>query len=214
MPTDPTTSTGASRGRPRDPARVQRVIEAAQRSFLADGYERTSVDVIARDSGVSKVTVYSYFPTKRALYAAAMQAAGQAQRSLAMFPRLDPAKPKEGLRRIGRLFLRFQRDDAILKKHRTIYAEGAAQPEVARAFYQHGPSKKIDEVAAYLRACSEAGSLSIRNADVAAEQFLCLFFGRGHVKALLGLGKPTEAEDASLVRANVEFFLRAYGVER
>ena len=214
MPAKQTSPTSGSRGRPRDPARVERVIDAAKRAFLADGFERTSVDAIARDSGISKVTIYNYFPTKRALYAAAMQSADRVEQVEFAPVRLDPGMPKEGLRRIARQFLKFQRDDATLSKHRTIYAEGAAQPEVALAFYQQGPSRKMSQVAGYLRACSEAGSLSVRDPDLAAEQFLCLFFGRGHVKALLGLGKPTAAEDESLVRSSVDLFLCVYGLGR
>lgn len=189
---------------------MQRVISSAQEAFLSKGYERTSIDAIARASGVSKVTIYSYFPTKRALYAAAIQAGESADRGRDPMAQLNPSKPREALVRIGRQFLRFQRDDTTLSKHRTIYAEGAEQPEVARKFYENGPNRRIGEVGQFMKACREAGSLSVVDPDMAAEHFLCLFFGRPHVKAMLGLGKPSAAEDERLVQANVDFFLRAY----
>jgi len=210
----PTLPTVASRGRPRDPARVQRVIEAAQRSFLLDGYERTSVDAIARDSGVSKVTIYSYFPTKRALYAAAMHPVAPKEQPQRFWHDLSPATPRESLTLAGRRFLKFQRDEAVLRKHRTIYAEAIEQPEVARAFYASGPQRKMGELAAFLKACQAAKTLDITDPELAAEQFLCLFFGRGHLKAVLGLGKPSAAADATLVRKSVDFFLRAYARRR
>lgn len=53
--------------RPRDPERIKRVLEAAANQFIDYGFARVSVDVIAKASGVSKVTIYNYLPTKEAL---------------------------------------------------------------------------------------------------------------------------------------------------
>ncbi len=49
------------RGRPRDPERLRRIVEAAHSHFNAHGLERASVDAIAADAGVSKMTIYSHF---------------------------------------------------------------------------------------------------------------------------------------------------------
>ncbi|CAN5358819.1 TetR/AcrR family transcriptional regulator [soil metagenome] len=43
------------------------IVGAARELFLADGFDRTSVDAIAARAGVSKRTVYDYFGDKRAL---------------------------------------------------------------------------------------------------------------------------------------------------
>ena len=56
------------RGRPRDPARMQRVLAAAQIQFLQLGFGATSMESIAKASGVSKMTIYNYFPSKEALF--------------------------------------------------------------------------------------------------------------------------------------------------
>ena len=42
----------------------RQILEAATEHFLADGYERTSMDDVARRAGVSKQTVYQHFQTK------------------------------------------------------------------------------------------------------------------------------------------------------
>jgi len=41
------------------------IIEAAIRLFSDKGYEQTSIEELAREAGVGKGTVYSYFETKR-----------------------------------------------------------------------------------------------------------------------------------------------------
>src|SRR5688500_5798062 len=44
------------------------VLDAAERLFVTDGYELTSVDAIAARAQVSKRTVYDYFGDKRTLF--------------------------------------------------------------------------------------------------------------------------------------------------
>ncbi|MBX7103998.1 MAG: TetR/AcrR family transcriptional regulator [Gemmataceae bacterium] len=64
------------RGRPRDPNRTARcreeILDSAARIFAENGYPHTDVQVIADTLGVGKGTVYRYFPTKDALFLAAV----------------------------------------------------------------------------------------------------------------------------------------------
>ncbi|MEZ5686188.1 MAG: helix-turn-helix domain-containing protein, partial [Paracoccaceae bacterium] len=48
--------------------KFDQVLEGARAVFLRDGFEGASVDDIAREAGVSKATLYSYFPDKRLLF--------------------------------------------------------------------------------------------------------------------------------------------------
>lgn len=49
------------------------ILESGRRVFAARGFEGASVDEIARLAGVAKGTVYLYYPSKRALYRAALR---------------------------------------------------------------------------------------------------------------------------------------------
>jgi len=49
------------------------ILDAARRVFAARGFEGASVDDIARRARVAKGTVYLYYPSKRALYRAALR---------------------------------------------------------------------------------------------------------------------------------------------
>ena len=53
--------------------KFDQVIEGARTVFMREGYEGASVDEIARDAGVSKATLYSYFPDKQHLFLAVLQ---------------------------------------------------------------------------------------------------------------------------------------------
>ena len=48
--------------------KVDRIIEIAQARFDHFGYKKTTMEEIARDAGVSKKTIYEYFPSKEALF--------------------------------------------------------------------------------------------------------------------------------------------------
>ncbi|MFX0049611.1 MAG: TetR/AcrR family transcriptional regulator [Candidatus Hermodarchaeota archaeon] len=50
--------------------RQQIILEAAEKLFLSEGYEKTTMDEIARQSEYSKGTLYKYFKSKDELYLA------------------------------------------------------------------------------------------------------------------------------------------------
>ena len=54
----------AARGRPRDPRTDRDVIAATRRLLAADGYERVSIEAIAKAAGVSRPTIYRRWPSK------------------------------------------------------------------------------------------------------------------------------------------------------
>src|SRR5579875_3414141 len=62
--------------------KVESILAAAKRSFLARGFEAVSMDAIAREAGVSKATVYAHFSGKEELFGAVIGRAGP-ERNLA-----------------------------------------------------------------------------------------------------------------------------------
>jgi TetR/AcrR family transcriptional repressor of mexJK operon len=192
---------------------MARVLAAAKKHFTEHGYEGTSIDAIAAESGVSKVTIYSYFPTKAALFQCGVMHRVDAQFSNVDWDKLDPHDPREALTRIGRAFLGLMRSPDVINHHRTLYGAQGVDTAAAESFFAAGPLKIVNSVAAYLRAAHKAESLRVANADLAANQYLSLYLGLGHIRGLLGLSAPSAREDAELVRANVELFLRAVAPE-
>ena len=65
---------------PRAQAKRRQITDAARRLFLSQGFARTSMDAITAEAGVSKQTLYAYFPSKDdlllAIVAEALQALG------------------------------------------------------------------------------------------------------------------------------------------
>ena len=60
-------------GRPSDIAKRKAIVDAAAHSFFDVGFSATSIEQVAANAGVSKVTIYNHFGDKRALFAAAVE---------------------------------------------------------------------------------------------------------------------------------------------
>jgi AcrR family transcriptional regulator len=57
----------ARRGRPRSVETEDAILDSAYRMMATQGLAATSIDAIARDSGVSKMTIYKWWPSREAL---------------------------------------------------------------------------------------------------------------------------------------------------
>jgi hypothetical protein len=123
---------------------------------------------------------------------------------------LDPEQPQKALLVIGGQFLALTREEEALGQFRSVYGAAGTQPEASRAFYRQGPERLNGELAAYLRRAHAAGTLKVRNPRLAADLFLAMFLGDGHMRGLLKLGMPDARESRALLREAVRVFMAAY----
>jgi len=210
--TDPDVAPPARRGRPRDPERLRRIIEAARSHFNAHGFERTSVDAIAVEAGVSKMTIYSHFASKEGLFEAVVRdRTDRVVVGLAGVDALDPTQPATALLAVGEQFLALAREDGTLDQFRSLYGAAGVQREACHAFYKQGADKLVGDLASYLRRADARGTLSIRHPRQAADLFLSMFLGSGHIRGLLKLEMPDVRENRALLREAVRVFMAAYG---
>ena len=63
----------ASAGRPKDLEKRQRILEVARQLFLQHGYHGSSMDHIAKEAYVTKLTVYNHFQDKANLFSCAIE---------------------------------------------------------------------------------------------------------------------------------------------
>src|SRR3546814_15991361 len=94
----------ASPGRPKDLAKGAAILDAAKRMFTEHGFDRTSMDQIASEAGVSKLTVYSHSGDKEALFAAAVTSHCETRLPDALFEPSPDTPPRARLLEIERAF--------------------------------------------------------------------------------------------------------------
>jgi AcrR family transcriptional regulator len=59
------------------PAARERILEAATRLFLRDGFRAVGIDTIIAEAGVAKMTLYAHFPSKDDLIVAYLERANE-----------------------------------------------------------------------------------------------------------------------------------------
>jgi TetR/AcrR family transcriptional repressor of mexJK operon len=188
-----------------------RILEAARSHFHAHGLERANVDAIAAQAGVSKMTVYSNFGSKEGLFEAVIRnRTDRVMGGLAGVDALDPDHPEQALRMIGEHFLALAREEDALGQFRSVYGAAGAKPDACMAFYRQGADRLITELAVYLEKASVAGTLKVQFPRQAADLFLAMFLGDGHIRGLLMLEMPSERENKALLQEAVRVFLSAY----
>jgi TetR/AcrR family transcriptional repressor of mexJK operon len=188
-------------------------MEAARSHFFAHGLERASLDAIAAEAGVSKMTIYSNFKSKEGLFEAVVQErTDRVMSSHAGTDALDPLQPRKALLAIGEQFMTLTREEEVLGKFRSLYGAAGTQPELCRGFHRQGSERLIGELAAYLQRARDAGTLNVKNPRLAADLFLAMFMGDRLMRGLLMLEMPDAREDKALLREAVRVFMAAYEV--
>src|SRR5688572_21608958 len=93
------------RGRPLDAGKHEQILAAATEAFLQRGFDGTSMDLVARRAKVSKVTVYTHFHSKEALFGAIIDGlAGRLVRRIEELA-VGDLPPGAALRQFGRRYL-------------------------------------------------------------------------------------------------------------
>lgn len=162
--------------------------------FLRDGFSGASVDSIAGAAGVSKATLYSYFPEKKLMYREILLK--EIGRLMAQSPiRIDEhAPPGTALPQIGRQIASWLVSDGVLRMHRTQIAEALRFPDVSQSYYSALTALLRDELRAHLDRWVAEGRLAIEDTTLAAEQFIRLSGALLHDRALLIAGADRDEQ--------------------
>ncbi len=192
--------------------KYDQVIAGARAVFVKMGYERASVDEIARVAGVSKATLYSYFPEKRILFTEVYRSEILRLADAAVELNDCHLPPERALRDAARRMLAYLTSDFAQAMYRICVSESPRFPEIGRAFYETGPELGRARLGAYLRAACARGSLQIDDIDLAADQFFQLCQTTICDRMLCGVQHDfSEAEIARTVEGAVTMFLARYG---
>ncbi|AGT07457.1 TetR/AcrR family transcriptional regulator [Paracoccus aminophilus] len=189
------------------------VLEGARSVFLRDGFEGASVDDIAREAGVSKATLYSYFPDKRLMFIEVFRAElARDSTDISALIEVD-LRIEQVLPFIVQMISAHLISDLGVRVFRVSVGEAERFPALAREYYEGGPARLRDQLIQYFQRCVERGELAIADFELAAEQLIELASVSVHHRALF-LGSETVDKD-SLRRVNrgaVQMFLSCYGV--
>ena len=198
---------------PRYPEKRAAIARAALHLFVRDGFERTSMDAIAAEAGVSKRTVYSHYAGKQRLFlsvvedtlAAVMEVInGVAEREL-YGPGDITQRLLSFIRPVAHTITRLPERAALV---RVIISEAPRFPVLAEQW----PGRRA-LIALLERALAGLGPdsvLEVPSPAQAAGHLAALTFGQVSNRTLFGLIELTDEELDSIVTGGVDVFVRAY----
>lgn len=204
----------AQQDAPRMPPTQEAVLDAAIQSFLQRGYGGTSIDLVARDAGVARRTIYNQFESKEALFEASIR------RVWRDFPVLDitrdesaHANPADGLARLGHAIADFWAPPIAVALLRMVITESGSFPDLTKRFMAAGKEPAMRALVDYLQRCKRRGTLSFDDTTRAAKQFLGLVNEPLLWLRVVGAeaGTPSPAERKRVVKEAVFIFMAAYG---
>ena len=195
-----------------DLAKTEAILDAAAQMFGQRGLS-ASMEQIARRAKVSKQTIYNHYGSKSELIRAIVE-----RRVLEITaPLLEPdaaEHPEEALAAFARFMLTVvsvSRGNSML---RMIIESAAAQPDLARAYFEAGPAASRQRLAEFLRMETEAGRMAVQDPALAAEFFAGMVVGSHQIAQLLGTGQDFDADRIDRTsREAAGRFMRAYALQ-
>jgi TetR/AcrR family transcriptional regulator, mexJK operon transcriptional repressor len=191
--------------------KFDQVLDGARTVFMRDGFERASVDDIAREAGVSKATLYAYFPDKRILFMeiASTECRRQAEEAASQIDFNAPIA--QILSMVAAKIIGFMQSDFGRRIFRIAVAESESFPALAEQFYRSGPQLVKERIAVGLRCGVDRGELVIDDIPLAASQFaqLCKVDLQDRLLFTADTGL-SPAEEARLIDSAVTMFLARY----
>jgi AcrR family transcriptional regulator len=158
-------------------ARKRRVIlETATELFLRNGYLGTSMDEVASVAGVSKQTVYKHFADKEGLFQAiALATIDQVGGPFYdLVPSLGNVDVEADLRALARGLVAIVMRPQLLQLRRLVIAEAGRFPELGRAYFERGPGRTAEALAARFEELADRGLLDVPDPLLAGSHFLWL----------------------------------------
>jgi AcrR family transcriptional regulator len=212
-----TTATTQSRyGETRTARKRRAILDAATTLFLREGYLATSMDQIAAAASVSKQTIYKQFADKPSLFremvtGTVVEVIDPIAEQVASLQ--DSTDLAADLQRLARVLLARVIQPRVMQLRRLVIGEAGRFPELGRLFYDGGPGRTIDALAATFESLATRGTLQLQDPRLAAEHFnwLVMSIPLNRVMLCGDAELPAQADLDRYADAGAQAFLAAYG---
>lgn len=167
----------ARAGRPRSEDCRHKVLTAADTLFVRDGLARMSVDAVAQLAGVSKATIYRWWPNKAAIVMEALLASTEAE----VYVPVSPFPEEDLIARIRRTVALFRGPRGKVIK--SLIGQAQSDPEIAEAYRQHLLGPRRVAMRAALQRTIDAG---LYREDLDLDLATDILYGPLYQRLLLG----------------------------
>ncbi|MFN3227709.1 MAG: TetR/AcrR family transcriptional regulator [Hyphomicrobiales bacterium] len=190
------------------------LLTAAREVFLERGYAGAGMDEIVLKAGISKATVYKYFPDKSVLFQAVIDQVCIEQRE-----RLKEAtfgtETAEALTTAVTMAVKFMLTPLAQSVFRTCVAEAGRFPHVGHTFYISASLAMSDQLVTIFEKGEAEGCLQIDNKRLAANQLWQLSRSLYFYEMIFQVRDSVSAEEVDLViEETLAVFVARYGTDK
>lgn len=198
-------------GRPKDLKKRQAILEAAKNLFLTLGYEGSSMDAIAHNAGVSKLTVYNHFHDKTQLFSAAIEMVCEQRLPKKYYEIASDSNIEDVLYRLGYAFLNMLYSKEAIELMRLMSSLVTNNIELVHLFYQSGPGRTQQNMRIFFEQVHALGLLNIEDHQQCAELFLTLLTDCNYDRVIWKIIDVPNAEQLEhTLRQRLKIFLKLY----
>jgi TetR/AcrR family transcriptional repressor of mexJK operon len=189
------------------------VLDAARELFLREGFDSTTMDSIAAKAGVSKATLYAYYPGKSEVFVAiVLQVVELLSHALADIGRKSDLLLRDRLIEIGRRLIVTQLRPENVNLFRIVISSAQRFPDLGKATSAQCRAPVRAVMTQLMETASNEGLLRCPSPERAAAVFLTLMRGDLLLNALMDAHEYPVTEEAlqAHVCEQVDIFLAAF----
>jgi TetR/AcrR family transcriptional repressor of mexJK operon len=191
-------------------AKDRAIIEVAMRLFLERGYQSVPTELIAKEAGVSKSTLYAHYSGKDKLFEEIVTRQTTEFCARIDIPTIYSGDPQKSLETVALKLVWLFQEKKSTAMRRLLISEIRQFPELARRFEKMGPGKLRQRMTNFMQLMQAAGDVEIDDFELASEQLISLLIGALNFSLDLGLPLPPADVIEHQVRKSVQLFLRGY----
>ncbi len=196
--------------KPRSADKREEVLDIASENFRAKGYEGTSINVMAREAGISKESIYRYFGSKEDLFLAVVERemALYRQAMLDTISHFEGKSLRDALFALAEATLRVASNERTLALRRLVFHMAANGSKVGSHYFSAGPDiayQNLSQLFVYYKPESDFDS------DKLCRYFISMVLHRTMLARECGvLSELSPEEIGRRCLESVEDFLRAF----
>ncbi|MEI7342453.1 TetR/AcrR family transcriptional regulator [Pectobacterium brasiliense] len=199
------------RGRPANEALSQTIVDAASELFVELGFQATTMDKVAQQAKISKLSIYRHFDNKEALFSAAIASHCHQFAPQALIEGVG-GSAEDQLIAVGSSLLRTLLSPDVRSVEAMIMADKTNQESLSKLHYEAGPAYVIAQIEALLRQLHAKAALNVPDPLRSARLFAALIKG-SDLLTIARFDKARAEDDSeieSYCRSAVAMFISAH----
>ena len=196
--------------KPRSADKREEVLDIASETFRVKGYDGTSINVMAREAGISKESIYRYFGSKEDLFLAVVERelAVYRQGMLETVSSFEGKSLRDALYAVADATLKVASNDRTLALRRLVFQMAANGSKVGSHYFSAGPAIAYENLLKLFRHYQADNPYTI---EKLSGYFISMVLHRVMLQRECGVLEPLD--DAEISRRSLETvddFLNAF----